>query len=417
MIVEKIHSFLRDLDYFILLPVIALCSVGLLCIFSATFSSVEEREAIFTTQLIYFCIGLVIMISVIMVPIRSIDSISLILYALAIVLLMAVFFFGPLRYGAQRWLVIGPLSVQPSEIAKVSAILVIARMLALQRLNFSSMYNITIVLGLIALPMILIMRQPDLGTALCVGCVALPMLYWHGISLFSIFVMFAPIVTVFVHIGSGYNFELFMLTLLIIMILLYLSKRPAKIVLIVLAVNILFGLGSEPLWDSLKDYQKERILTFLDPERDAKGAGYQVLQSQIAIGSGGFAGKGYLEGSQTQLKFLPEQHTDFIFSVIGEEFGFVGSISLLALFALLIVRMVMIADVVDDKFSSLTLIGIASLFGFQVLVNIGMTTGIMPVTGIPLPFLSKGGTALWTNLTLIGIVLNIAMRKKVYDIH
>jgi len=182
-------------------------------------------------------------------------------------------------------------------------------------------------------------------------------------------------------------------------------------------LNVIVGLASEPLWDSLKDYQKERILTFLNPERDSKGAGYQVLQSQIAIGAGGVTGRGYLHGTQTQLKFLPEQHTDFIFSVFGEEFGWLGGILIIGLLVTMIVRMLLIADIVDDKFAGLTLVGIASLFTFQMLVNIGMTSGIMPVTGIPLPFVSYGGTALWTNMTLAGIAMNISMRKKVYDIH
>jgi rod shape determining protein RodA len=266
-------------------------------------------------------------------------------------------------------------------------------------------------------PMALIIEQPDLGTALCIGAVVFPMLYWHGITLFSVFVMLSPLATVLIHIGSGYHFEIFMLTLLIILIILYFSKRPTWMVLTVLAVNIIVGLSSEPLWESLKDYQKERILTFIEPERDAKGAGYQVLQSKIAIGSGGLVGKGYLEGTETRLKFLPEQHTDFIFAVISEEFGLLGGIVILTLFGALIIRLILIAEVVDDKFCSLTLLGIAALFGFQAFVNIGMTCGIMPVTGIPLPFLSYGGTALLTNFALVGIALNISVRKKVYDIH
>lgn len=415
LIVEKIKSFLKDLDYYVLIPTLGLCLLGLVSIFSATYTDAEDIN--FTKQISFFGIGIVLMLAVILIPIRLIDSASLTFYAIMLVLLIFVLLFGPVRYGAKRWIALGPLSLQPSELAKVATILTVARMLALQRINASSLYNIILSIALVSVPMFLVFREPDLGTALCIGCVALPMLFWHGISWFSIFVMFSPLVTVLIHIGSGYNFDFFIATLFLILVVLYFSKRSAKMILVVLMINVVVGLGSEPLWDSLKDYQKERILTFLDPERDAKGAGYQVLQSQIAIGSGGLLGKGYLEGSQTQLHFMPEQHTDFIFSALAEEFGFAGSVILLALFAILIVRIIMIADVVDDKFSSLTLIGIASLFTFQVLVNIGMTTGIMPVTGIPLPFLSYGGTALLTNLLLVGIVLNIAMRKKVYDIH
>jgi rod shape determining protein RodA len=417
MIVEKIRNFLRDLDYFLLIPALLLCGTGLLCIYSATYQGGEDLQFNFTKQLIHFGIGIILMVTIILIPLRLIDGVAILLYSVTIVLLVLVLAAGSVRYGAQRWFTIGPFSLQPSEIAKIAGIICIARMLALSRVNPAHIANIVITFALTLIPMFLVIKQPDLGTALCIGSVALPILYWHGISLFSIFVMFSPIATVLVHIGSGYSFEAFILTLFIILGILYFSKRKTGIILAVFALNIIVGLSSEPLWDSLKDYQKERILNFIDPERDTQGSGYQVRQSKIAIGAGGLTGKGLLEGTQTQLKFLPEQHTDFIFTVVGEEFGFAGAFILLALFGIMIFRLILIADVVDDKFANLTLIGIASLFSFQVIVNIGMTTGVMPVTGIPLPFLSYGGTALWTNLSLIGIALNISMRKKVYDIH
>ncbi|KAB2879510.1 rod shape-determining protein RodA [bacterium] len=417
MVVEKIKNFLSDLDYFLLIPTLLLCGIGLLCIYSATVSGSPELQFNFTKQLFHFAIGLLLMFLVILIPIRLIDGAAISLYAITVVLLILVLATGSVRYGAQRWFALGPFSLQPSEIAKIATMICIARMLALSRVNPAHIANIIITFALTLIPMFLVMKQPDLGTALCIGCIALPILYWHGISLFSIFVMFSPIATVLVHIGSGYSFEAFILTLFAILMILYFSKRKTGIILAVFALNIIVGLSSEPLWDSLKDYQKERILNFIEPERDTQGSGYQVRQSKIAIGAGGFSGKGLLEGTQTQLKFLPEQHTDFIFSVVGEEFGFIGAVVLLTLFGIMIFRIILIADVVDDKFASLTLIGIATLFSFQVMVNIGMTTGIMPVTGIPLPFLSYGGTALWTNLCLMGIALNISMRKKVYDIH
>ncbi|MBL7961366.1 rod shape-determining protein RodA [bacterium] len=417
MVVEKIKNFLSDLDYFLLIPALLLCGIGLLCIYSATVSGSSELQFNFTKQLFHFAIGLLLMFLVILIPIRLIDGAAISLYAITVVLLILVLATGSVRYGAQRWFALGPFSLQPSEIAKIATMICIARMLALSRVNPAHIANIIITFALTLIPMFLVMKQPDLGTALCIGCIALPILYWHGISLFSIFVMFSPIATVLVHIGSGYSFEAFILTLFVILMILYFSKRKTGIILAVFALNIIVGLSSEPLWDSLKDYQKERILNFIEPERDTQGSGYQVRQSKIAIGAGGFSGKGLMEGTQTQLKFLPEQHTDFIFSVVGEEFGFIGAVVLLTLFGIMIFRLILIADVVDDKFASLTLIGIATLFSFQVMVNIGMTTGIMPVTGIPLPFLSYGGTALWTNLCLMGIALNISMRKKVYDIH
>lgn len=412
--VQRIKKFLQDLDYLILAPALMLCGLGLACIYSATFTGDQLN---FTKQLTFFFIGVVLMLMTVLIPLRLIDGASFTVFAITIALLILVFFVGSVRYGARRWFALGPFGFQPSELAKIAAILFIARILALRQVNSSQVMNIIIVFSVAAIPMVLVMKQPDLGTALCVGSVALPILYWNGISLFSIFVMFSPIATVLVHIVSGYSFNAFITMLFIILTILYFSKRKTLIILGVFAVNVIVGLSSEPIWESLKDYQKQRILNFIEPERDMHGSGYQVTQSKIAIGSGGLSGKGYLHGTQTQLNFLPEQHTDFIFSVIGEEFGFLGSLFLLTLFGVLIFRIVIIADAVDDKFASLALIGIASLFSFQLLVNIGMTTGLMPVTGIPLPLLSYGGSALWANMFLIGFVLNVAMRKKNYEIH
>lgn len=414
MIVERIKKFALDLDYFLLAPMLALCGIGLLSIFSATHLTDDPH---FTKQLIAFGLGVVLLLLIVMIPLRLIDGASFTMYATAIVLLILVMMTGSVRYGARRWFSLGPIGFQPSELAKIAAILFAARILALRRISSSQVMNMAIVFALVLVPMGLIVKQPDLGTALCVGCIALPILYWHGISLFSIFVLFSPIATVLIHIGSGYSFDTFITTLFVLLVILYFSRRRTAIVLGVFALNIIVGLSSEPIWGSLKEYQKQRILNFIDPERDTQGSGYQVLQSKIAIGAGGIEGQGYLGGTQTQLHFLPEQHTDFIFSVIGEEFGFLGALFLLALFALLIFRLLMLANITDDKFASLTLIGIASLFSFQLLVNIGMTTGLMPVTGIPLPFLSYGGTALWTNMALTGIAMNISMRKKNYEIH
>ncbi len=417
MLILQIKRFLRDLDYFIMLPTVLLCIWGILTIYSSTVSLDAEKQLNVTKQITFFGLGMIGLIILVLIPIRLIDSASVWLYAAALVLLLLLLLLGAVRYGAQRWFSFGMFSLQPSEVAKVAAILFTARILALQRVHPRSIVNILIGWGIALLPMFLIVRQPDLGTALSIGAIPLPMLYRHGISLFSIFTMFSPAATVLIYVGSGYNFHVFIATLIVLAVILFLSKRRPLIMLSILAVNLIVGMAAEPFWDSLKDYQKERILTFIEPERDVKGAGYQVLQSQIAIGSGGITGKGYLEGTQTQLKFMPEQYTDFIFSAIGEEFGLIGAVILLLLYAVILYRILLLSSMIADKFANLTLIGIASLFTFQIFVNIGMTTGIMPVTGIPLPFISYGGTALLSNLALIAVALNISMRKKTYDIH
>jgi rod shape determining protein RodA len=199
-----------------------------------------------------------------------------------------------------------------------------------------------------------------------------------------------------------------MLTITIILIL---SGKKPIILVAVFLLNIVVGIVTPYLWNQLRPYQQQRILTFINPEQDPKGAGYQIIQSQVAIGSGGLWGKGYMNGTQTHLRFLPAQHTDFIFSVIGEEFGFVGVSAILLLFMLLIIRLIAIAGAIRQSFESMVVIGVATIILFHVIINIGMTIGMAPVTGLPLPFLSYGGSSLVANLIMMGIVLNISRTK------
>ena len=199
-----------------------------------------------------------------------------------------------------------------------------------------------------------------------------------------------------------------MLTITIILIL---SGKKPIILVAVFLLNIFVGIITPYLWNQLRPYQQQRILTFINPEQDPKGAGYQIIQSQVAIGSGGLWGKGYMNGTQTHLRFLPAQHTDFIFSVIGEEFGFVGVSAILLLFMLLIIRLIAIAGAIRQSFESMVVLGIATIILFHVMINIGMTIGMAPVTGLPLPFLSYGGSSLMANLIMMGTVLNISRTK------
>jgi len=199
-----------------------------------------------------------------------------------------------------------------------------------------------------------------------------------------------------------------MLTITIILIL---SGKKPRIWVAVFLLNIFVGIITPYLWNQLRPYQQQRILTFINPEQDPKGAGYQIIQSQVAIGSGGLWGKGYMNGTQTHLRFLPAQHTDFIFSVIGEEFGFVGVSAILLIFMLLIIRLIAIAGAIRQSFESMVVLGIATIILFHVMINIGMTIGMAPVTGLPLPFLSYGGSSLMANLIMMGIILNISRTK------
>jgi rod shape determining protein RodA len=281
-------------------------------------------------------------------------------YALSLLLLVAVDAAGMVGMGAQRWLDLGLFQIQPSEIMKIALILALARYF--HGLSAEEVGRVLFVIPpvlMVLAPAALVMRQPDLGTSAMLLLGGAAMFFVAGIRLWK-----------FALVGA-------------------------------------LGLAAMPvMWALMRDYQRNRILTFLDPERDRLGAGWNIIQSKIAIGSGGLTGKGYLEGSQTKFEFLPASHTDFIFSVIGEELGFAGTVLVLALFAFVLWRALHIAAGVTNRFYSLMAIGLVSLITFHVFVNIGMTIGVMPVTGIPLPFISYGGSALLTNCTAIGLLLH-----------
>jgi len=257
------------------------------------------------------------------------------------------------------------------------------------------------------LPAVLIVEQPDLGTSLVFLALTIPVLFWAGLNWFYIFIILSPLLVII----ASFNFWAFLFVMLIISFILFYSRRKPLIIVAVFILNIAVGIVTPYLWGHLRPYQQQRIVTFINPEKDPKGSGYQIIQSQVAIGSGGITGKGYLNGSQTHLRFLPAQHTDFIFSVIGEEFGFIGSAFVLLIFLLLILRLIHLASLVRDPFENMILIGVVTIIFFHVVINIGMSIGMAPVTGLPLPFISYGGSFLLTNMTMIGIVISIAKNK------
>lgn len=287
------------------------------------------------------------------------------LYVINLLMLVAVMFVGTSALGAQRWIQVGPVTLQPSEFSKLIMIVCMAAMLSEKVGEVRTVKSILPFALFMGIPFLLVLKQPDLGTSL-----------------------------VFLAIGLGMLFV-------------------AKMKLSILRNCFIIGVILAPLgWHFLKDYQKARITVFLNPNADPLGAGYHIIQSKIAIGSGLLFGKGLFEGTQSQLNFLPENHTDFIFSVVGEELGFLGCAFLLFLYFVLIYRGLMIARECKDPFGMLLATGIISMWAFQVLVNVGMTCGIMPVTGIPLPFMSYGVSALTTNMMSLGILLSIYMRQQ-----
>ena len=397
----------QKLDYITILIVLVLVSIGLLAIYSATHSGDENSNQYFTKQLTWAIIGSLLMIAASYLPFKLLIRISYILYVFTLLLLVIVLFFGKAGQGAERWLVVGSLRIQPSELAKLATILAVSRFLSDKYANVNKFKYLFLSVLMILIPFILIARQPDLGTALVFLVLIIPMLFWAGLHWFTLFIIISPLFTLI----FSFNLWAFMAMMFIVIVILYLSKRKIYVSVLIFLINIAVGIATPKIWDTLHPYQQKRILTFINPEQDPKGAGYQIIQSQVAIGSGGIWGKGFLKGSQTHLRFLPAQHTDFIFSVIGEEFGFFGVTVILLLYLALLIRLAIIAYAVKNQFGSMVLIGIITVIFFHVIINIGMTIGFAPVTGLPLPYLSYGVSFLIINLLMIGTALNISRNR------
>ena len=397
----------RELDLWLLVAVFATVAFGITAIYSATFNWEQAAAGtIYKKQIAWALVGLLGLVLTLSVPLKFYYAFAHILYGVAILLLVLI-----LEFGDRRWFNLGPIHIQPSELAKIATVLALARYLSKRNLDLDRVRTFLPAVLLVCLPALLVYRQPDLGTALVFGAILLPMLFWAGLRPVVLFFIAAP----FLSLICAFN-PLALGVMLVLLVGVILWARPRlSAILVIAVVNLTVAVGAPYLfYHKLHDYQQRRILTFLNPDIDKLGAGYQVIQSRVAIGSGGLSGKGLLQGTQTKLAFLPEQHTDFIFSVVGEEFGFVGATAVLALLLFIIWRAVHIAVVVKSRFSSFVAIGLGSILVFHVFVNIGMTIGVMPVTGLPLPFLSYGGSPLVTNMVLVGFLLNIHARKHEY---
>ena len=374
----QFRRMMKELDWGVLANVFLIIIVGLVLIASATRATSPEGTDVLglaKTQLLWVFTGFILMLGTIYIPYDDFPRYAKFLYGLNLIMLVAVLFAGREALGAQRWIKIGTFSLQPSEFAKDIITITLANFLAARQGQVEKIGDFVRVFIHIGVPMLLILKQPDLGTSLVFLAITFAQLYVAGANrklLFSIY-------------GGGFSLAV---------------------------VWIALHLHFPQIWIPLKDYQLNRLIIFLDPWKDMQGAGYHVIQSQIAIGSGGFWGKGLFQGSQNQLNFLPEQHTDFIFSVLGEELGFIGASVLLALFLALFWQLIRIGQQAKDLFGTLLVTGVVAKLAFHMFINIGMTCGMMPVTGIPLPFVSYGGSAMWSNLISIGIALNVYMRRK-----
>ena len=402
---------LRRLDVPLLIATLATVLIGIIAIYSATYhnDSTSVQNA-WIKQLQFAILAFVVAIAVAYIPEKVIYSVSYLLYLFSIVSLVAVLMWG--TGDATRWLRLGPVMLQPSELAKLATIIALARYLSDRNTEYiNSISGFLGALFFVLVPIALIVPQPDLGTAISFGAPFFPMLYWAGMRKFFIFLIISPLISVFCsleplwHWVTPYVFAAFIIgsTLLI-----HRFMRRLWLTIFMAVVNISAGLLTVYFLENfLRPYQKARIMTFFNPESDPLGSGWNIIQSKIAIGSGGLTGKGLLEGTQTKHQFLPAAHTDFIFSVIAEEGGFVMALIVLGLFFFLIYRALHIASMANNAFYGLTALGLAAMLTFHVFINVGMTIGVMPITGLPLPFLSSGGSSLLSNLLAIGLLFHI----------
>ena len=370
------NKLLKNLDYTIPIFTILLILSGLFLIFSATKSNDASLLAnnFLKKQLLAALIGFLAIIITLLVNYEVLRDYAEIIYIADLLLLGIVLVIGQTVKGGQSWISLGKFNFQPAEITKLIVIIMLAHILVKNKYGVETIRGLIIAGFYVFVPFSLILLQNDLGSSLVLIAIFIGMVYVAGANAKFLFG------SIFGVIGSA---------------------------VLWIGAHIYFG-----VYIPLKDYQLNRLLVLINPSRDPLGAGYNVRQSKIAIGSGGFLGKGLFTGSQNQLNFLPEKHTDFIFSVLGEELGFIGAIIILIFYFILLWRSLIVARKAKDKFGEYVVVGIISMFTFHIFQNIGMTVGLMPVTGIPLPFLSYGGSSLITNLLAIGLIMNINMRNK-----
>mgnify|MGYP001187545467 FL=1 len=364
MIVDR--RLLPHLDWTLLAAVLALTLLGLSTIYSVTWDiRADQPGAVFWNQVYALPVALVALLVCLVIDYRTLAQRSLLIYGGLILLLIAVMFFGVVRGGSRRWIPIGGFSLQPSEFARMVIALVLAAYFADGRRSARSLGELAGAIAIVSVPFLLIARQPDLGTAVTLLPVLLGVTYLAGLRLKWIGI-----------------------------------------------AAVVFVLASPVIWAyGLQDYQKERIATFIDPEKDPRGAGYQQIQAKITVGSGGFYGKGFRQGTQGVYQFLPVAHNDFVFSVFAEEHGFLGVLVALGLYLFVLARSLDAARLARDRLGAFLVVGIVSGFGFQVLYNITMSAGLAPVKGLTLPLMSYGGSSLVSTFAGFGLILNVRMRR------
>lgn len=431
------NKILAMFDYLLILVVLILVALGVLFIYSSSINS--EGVSVtneYIKQIIWASIGFVIMIFVTLYDFRKTESFTPYLYVFLILLLLYTRIFGRYVNGAKSWIGIGEFGVQPSEFGKIFFILFLARFLDESK-KMNQFKRFVYAIGVLIVPMGLILIQPDLGTASVYIPIFLTMCFIAGIPIkYILYVLAFGILTVFFTVIPVWNMEiaekplvfisvltnlklraLLISSVLLITLLGYVVRRyfhgPKYIywITLVFSVICLSLIFSMVLGKFLKDYQIKRLIIFMNPNKDRLGAGWNIIQSIVAIGAGGMTGQGYLQGTQSHYRFLPQQSTDFIFSILSEELGFIGGIFVFSLYFVILLKILYIIRKCINRYGSYICAGIFGMFSFHFFVNVGMVMGIMPITGIPLLFLSYGGSSLLTAMTCIGLVMNINCRK------
>jgi rod shape determining protein RodA len=396
-------------DWPLVLTALALSVFGMLMVYSAGQTELPSYVTrVWKQQLVWFFISLFGAWAISHASIRMLEWLSWPLYAFSLLLLIVTLFAGTgagTAASTKSWLTVGGVRLgQPAELAKLTVVLMLARVLASNREAPKTLLELWKPGLVVGVPWLLIMAQPDLGTGIVFIGILFGMLFWFGIPWPLLILVASPAVSLILAFSTTVWGAWF---LLLVALVIWYRPFLAEGVFLVVS-NVAMGVLAPLLWERLQPYQQKRLLVFLDPTMDPRQSGYHVMQSKVAIGSGGFFGKGWLEGTQKQLGFLPEQHTDFIFAVVGEELGFLGVLVALSLFLVLFLRVVRIAERATDSFSSLVAFGLLAGWFMHVLVNIGMTLSLMPITGIPLPFFSYGGSFMLASWLAIGILVRIA---------
>lgn len=416
------RTWYRNLDYVVLLTWVILVGVGLIAIYSTTNGPASEYLPVsvqrnFWRQLTWAGISFAGIALALMMPVRFFQKAAYPIYGLTVVLLVVALLFGREINGAKAWLVFGPVQLQVSELAKVGTVLAVAQLLSSRRPNENYIRYAVAAVVLILIPAVIILLQNDTGTSLVFFALVPIMLFWSGLPISTVLLMISPAL-------AGYLAVVYLPAAIAFAVIFTLGMlwQTRERYLTILAGVFTGGTilaASAALASILQPHQVARIRSFTNPEAEEfrKGVGFHLVQSKAAIGSGGLLGKGFRQGTQTQGLFIPEQSTDFVFSVIGEEWGFVGSMIVLILFAVLLTRMVTLGTRVKHPFGSMVAAGAAGVYLIHIFINVGMVTGLLPVIGIPLPFISYGGSALLANTALLAVVLNLHMRRDDFSIY